>query len=80
MSPTTLKLENIFVNADIPDELKEVFVYSTNANSTERTMTIIVSSQKIIPYDVIENFKSYIKGKYSLNQFLLKVKYINKSE
>ena len=77
MSPTTLKLENIFVNADIPDELKEVFVYSTNANSTERTMTIIVSSQKIIPFDVIENFKSYIKGKYSLNQFLLKVKYIN---
>ncbi len=77
MSPTTLKLENIFTNADIPDELKDVFVYSTNANSTERTMTITVSAQKLIAYDVIEQFKSYIKQRYSLNQFLLKVKYIN---
>jgi len=79
MSPTTLKLENLFANAVIPQELSDVTVYNTNANSNDRTMTVTVCSQKLIPYDVIEEFKSYIKQKYALNQFLLKVKYLNKT-
>ena len=79
MSPTTLKLENLFANAVIPQELSDVTVYNTNANSNDRTMTVTVCSQKLIPYDIIEEFKSYIKQKYALNQFLLKVKYLNTS-
>ena len=79
MSPTTLKLDKLFANAVIPEQLSDVTVYNTNANSNDRTMIVTVCSEKLIPYDVIEEFKSYIKEKYSLNLFLLKVKYINKT-
>ena len=79
MSPTTLKLDKLFANAVIPEELSNVTVYNTNANANDRTMIVTVCSDKLIPYDVIEEFKSYIKQKYSLNLFLLKVKYIDKT-
>ena len=77
MSPTSLKLENIFAETVIPAELKDALVYSTSGNAAERTMVITVASQKLIPYDIIENFKNYIKSKFSLNSFLLKVKYVD---
>ena len=77
MSPTSLKLENIFAETVIPAELKDALVYSTSGNAAERTMVITVASQKLIPYDIIENFKNYIKSKFSLSSFLLKVKYVD---
>ena len=77
MSPTSLKLENIFAETVIPAELKDALVYSTSGNAAERTMVITVASQKLIPYDIIENFKNYIKSKFSLNSFLLMVKYVD---
>ena len=77
MSPTSLKLENIFADTVIPQELKDALVYSTSGNASERTMVITVASQKLIPYDIIENFKDYIKNKFLLNSFLLKVKYVD---
>ncbi|MBQ7901533.1 MAG: PHP domain-containing protein, partial [Clostridia bacterium] len=79
MSPTTLKLENIFGDTVIPPELADALVYSTNGNASERTMVITVASDKLIAYDIIEDFKKYIKNKFKLNSFLLKVKYINTS-
>ncbi len=75
MSPTTLRLENIFSKAVIPPELSDAFVYSTNANSSERKLTVTLSANKLIPYKIIEDFKDYIKEKYRLNSFVLKVKY-----
>ncbi len=77
MSPTTLKLENIFGDTVIPAELADALVYNTSGNASERTMVITVASDKLIAYDIIENFKEYIKNKFRLNSFLLKVKYIN---
>lgn len=77
MSPTKLRLENIFSGAQIPDELSRAVVYKTNASASERTMVITIASEELISYGVIEDFKKYIKDKYKLASFLLKVKYIN---
>ena len=77
MSPTTLRLENIFSDAVIPEALAKAVVYDTKANANERKMIITIAYDELIPYDIIEEFKKYIKEKYSLSLFLLKVKYIN---
>ena len=77
MSPTTAKLSDLFKGIEIPEELSEVFIYSTDANSVERTMTVTVLSEKIIPYGIIENFKEKIIDIYKLSGFILRVKYQN---
>ena len=77
MSPTTAKLSDLFKGIEIPEELSDVFIYSTDANSVERTMTVTVLSEKIIPYGIIENFKEKIIDIYKLSGFILRVKYQN---
>ena len=57
MSPTNLRLENIFSDAVIPEALSEAVLYDTKANTKERKMIITIASKKLIPYDVIEEFK-----------------------
>jgi len=75
MSPTNVKLCDIFKGFDIPSELNDVCILSTDANSSERTMDITVTSDTIIPYGIIENFKKDVVKKYSLSSFVLRVKY-----
>ena len=75
MSPTNLKLENVFPDASVPEELKDALLFDTKASASDRKMVVTVSSETLINYKVIEDFKSYIKTKYNLNEFLLKVKY-----
>ena len=77
MSPTNVKLADIFKTVQVPPELSDAYIYSSDANSGERTMTITVVSENIIPYEVIENFKKEVCKKYSLSGFILRVKYQN---
>lgn len=77
MSPTNIKLSDIFKGYDIPSELSEVCIYTTDASSADRSMTVTVTSDTIIPYEVIEDFKKGVAEKYNLSSFLLKIKYIN---
>ena len=77
MSPTNLRLSNIFSDAIIPEALTDSVIFDTKANAAERTMTITIASEVLIPYDIIEEFKKYIREKYNLVSFLLKVKYID---
>ena len=77
MSPTNIKLENVFTGASVPDELKNAVIYDTKASASDRKMTVTIASDSLINYGVIEKFKQYIKDKYSLNEFILKVKYID---
>ena len=77
MSPTNIKLSDIFKGYDIPSELSEVCIYTTDASSADRSMTVTVTSETIIPYEVIEDFKKGVAEKYNLSSFLLKIKYIN---
>ncbi len=75
MSPTNVKLCDIFKDFEIPKELSDVLIYSTDANSKERTMSVTVNSDKLIPYEIIEEFKKSVVKKYALASFVLKVKY-----
>ena len=75
MSPTNVKLADIFKGMHIPPELCEVCICSTDANSAERTMAITVMSDKLIDYQIIEEFKQQICDKYSLSKFVLRVRY-----
>ncbi len=75
MSPTSLKLCDIFKGFEIPEALCDVHIFSTDADSQKRSMNITVTSEKIIEYLVIEDFKAKVKEKYNLSSFILKVKY-----
>ena len=75
MSPTNVKLCDVFKGIDIPKELSQVCILTTDANSSERTMSVTVTSDKLIPYEIIEEFKKFVTQKYSLSSFVLKVKY-----
>ncbi len=75
MSPTNVKLTDIFKGADIPRELSDVYIYSSEANSADRTMSITVLSSELIDYKIIESFKEQICRQYSLSKFILRVKY-----
>ena len=77
MSPTSLKLENIFSGCVIPDELANALVFDTKANASDRKMVITIASRELISYEVIEDFKKYIKEKYMLKSIVIKVKYVD---
>ncbi len=75
MSPTNIKLSDIFVGVDIPDELADLYIYKTDANKQERSMDITVMADGLIPYGIIEDFKRTVCGKFRLNKLILRVKY-----
>ncbi|MDY3303983.1 MAG: PolC-type DNA polymerase III [Clostridia bacterium] len=75
MSPTNIKLSDMFTGTDIPEILNKAFIFSTNADAANREMAVTLSSSEIIPYGVIEDFKDKIKERFSLNKFILRVKY-----
>lgn len=77
MSPTNYKLENLIKGVLVPKELCDTVVYQTNADSSVRKMEVTVVSENIIPYDIIEDYKKAVKDKFSLNEFILRVKYEN---
>ena len=70
MSPTNIKLSDIFKDISVPDELCGAYIYKTDADQTERSMDITITDTKIIPYGVIEDFKAVVCSKYSLNIFI----------
>ena len=77
MSPTKYKLENLIKGVEIPDELKDCIIFQTNANSAERKMEVTVVSEELVAYDVIEAYKRAVCEKFSLNEFILRIKYEN---
>ncbi|MBR3933910.1 MAG: PolC-type DNA polymerase III [Clostridia bacterium] len=77
MSPTSLKLSDIFKEMTIAPELEDALIFKTDANQAERTMEITITDTKIIPYGVIEDFKAEVCQRYSLNKFVLRVKYVD---
>ncbi len=77
MSPTSLKLSDIFKDVEISAELNDALIFKTDANQAERSMDITITDTKIIPYGVIEDFKAAVCEKYNLNRFVLRVKYVD---
>ena len=77
MSPTNYKLENLIKGVEIPEELKNTVIYSTNAVSSERRMEVTVVSGQFVGYEVIESYKKEVCQKYNLNEFILRIRYEN---
>ncbi len=75
MSPTSVKLSDIFKGIEIPEELNENYILKTDADSNNRTMDITLSVNKIIPYGIIEDFKRQVAQKFNLNKLVIRVKY-----
>ena len=47
MSPTNVKLSDIFSGIEIPDELNENYILKTDADSSARSMDITLSTEKM---------------------------------
>ena len=77
MSPTNVKLSDIFTGIEIPEELNENYILKTDADSQNRSMEITLSTEKIIPYAIIEDFKRLVVERFNLGKFVLRVKYSN---
>ena len=77
MSPTNVKLSDIFTGIEIPEELNENYILKTDADSQNRSMEITLSTERIIPYAIIEDFKRLVVEKFNLSKFVLRVKYSN---
>ncbi len=73
------KLENLIKDVVIPAELQGAVIFKSDANPDERRMEITIVSKELIPYDVIENYKSLVCKEYALNEFILRVRYENLS-
>lgn len=77
MSPTMYKLDSIIKDVPVPAELADTVIYTTNAVSGERKMSVTVVSECLVPYDVIEEYKAAVRSHYKLNEFILRIKYEN---
>lgn len=77
MSPTNYKLENLIKDVEVPPDLKDTVIYSTNAVSAERKMEVTVVSESLVGYKVIEDYKSEVCRRCRLNEFILRIKYEN---
>ena len=75
MSPTIVRLSDIFRGIEIPEELNENYILKTDADSNSRTMDITLSTNKIIPYGIIEDFKRLVAQKFNLSKLVIRVKY-----
>ncbi len=75
MSTTNPGLSDIFKEVETDSRLAEAKIIKTDANQAERTMDITVAAAALIPYGVIEDFKAAVCARYSLNKFVLRVKY-----
>ncbi|MBO7288898.1 MAG: PolC-type DNA polymerase III [Clostridia bacterium] len=75
MSPTSVRLSDIFKGIEIPEELNENYILKTDADSNSRTMDITLSTNKIIPYGIIEDFKRLVAQKFNLSKLVIRVKY-----
>ncbi len=79
MAPTNYKLENLIKGVTVPKELENTVIYQTNANSNERKMEVTLISEELISYKVIEEYKKAVSENFSLNEFILRIKYENLS-
>ncbi len=70
-------LENLIKGVPVPEPLQDAVIFGTNASSSERKMELTVVSEDIISYEIIEDYKKAVSSKYSLSEFILRVKYEN---
>ncbi len=77
MSPTTLKLTDLFPGIDVPGAIKELKILDVTANAQEKAMNITLLSDRVIDYKVIEGYRARTAEKFGLQRLAIKVKYEN---
>ena len=71
------KLNELIQDVPIPEALKDAMVFKADAVSEKRRMEVTVVCEDIVPYGIIEEYKKAVCQKYSLNEFILRVRYEN---
>ena len=71
------KLNELIQDVPIPEALRDAMVFKADAVSEKRRMEVTVVCEDIVPYGVIEEYKKTVCQKYSLNEFILRVRYEN---
>ncbi|MBE7046676.1 MAG: PolC-type DNA polymerase III [Ruminococcaceae bacterium] len=79
MSPTSMKLSDVFKDILIPRELDDLKIMGVNADSENRKIEVVLLSGRIIHYKIIEDFKSIVARKYNMASVIIRVKYENLS-
>ena len=79
MSPTSMKLSDVFKDILIPRELDDLKIMGVNADSENRKIEVVLVSGRIIHYKIIEDFKSIVARKYNMASVIIRVKYENLS-
>ena len=75
MAPTSITLDELFASVTIPEELKGARVYNVKANSADRTIELTLYSEKLLPYEMIEQFKKVAMEQCNLSSLIIRVKY-----
>lgn len=75
MSPTPITLEELFSAVDVPEELSGARVYNVKASAAERTLELTLYSERLLPYEIIEEFKAKAIDDCNLRSLIIRVKY-----
>lgn len=75
MSPTPITIDELFAAVDVPEEISGARVYNVKASAADRTLELTLYAEKLLPYEVIENFKETAMSECNLNSLIIRVKY-----
>lgn len=75
MAPSEVKLSEIFAGVFVPTILGNLKILETIYSKENRTAEIVLASDKMIDYTIIEEYKADILSKYSFEKLNIKVKY-----
>ena len=75
MSPTPVTIDELFALIDVPEELSGAKIYNVRASATDRTLELTLYSDKLLPYEVIEDFKAKAMAECNLASLIIRVKY-----
>ena len=75
MSPSTVSLNEIFDGVFVPIQLKSLKILKADYDKDRKSAEIILFSDKIIDYKIIENYKNDVLAHFPFERLNIKIKY-----
>ena len=75
MSPSTVSLNEIFDGVFVPIQLKNLKILKADYDKDQKSAEIILFSDKIIDYKIIENYKNDVLSHFPFDKLNIKIKY-----
>ena len=75
MSPSTVSLNEIFDGVFVPVQLKNLKILKADYDKDQKSAEIILFSDKIIDYKIIENYKDDVLSHFPFDKLNIKIKY-----